>query len=75
MLIPALGLFGLAAFSTEQRIKEIGIRQVLGATVLQLTTPLPKDFLKLVGIAIKKKPPLPGRNSKKGHILQCAPLA
>lgn len=52
VLISALGLFGLAAFSTEQRIKEIGIRKVLGASVLQLTALLSKDFLKLVGIAI-----------------------
>lgn len=52
VLISALGLFGLAAFSTEQRLKEIGIRKVLGASVLQLTALLSKDFLKLVGIAI-----------------------
>jgi putative ABC transport system permease protein len=52
VLISALGLFGLAAFSAEQRTKEIGIRKVLGASILQLTTLLSKDFLKLVGIAI-----------------------
>ena len=52
VLISGLGLFGLAAFSAEQRIKEIGIRKVLGATIFQLTALLSKDFLKLVGIAI-----------------------
>jgi putative ABC transport system permease protein len=52
ILISSLGLFGLAAFSAEQRIKEIGVRKVLGASVLSLTALLSKDFLKLVGIAI-----------------------
>ena len=52
IFISCLGLFGLAAFSAEQRNKEIGIRKVLGASVLNLTTLLSKDFLKLVAIAI-----------------------
>jgi len=52
VLISTLGLFGLAAFSAEQRLKEIGIRKVLGAGTIQLTALLSKDFLKLVGIAI-----------------------
>jgi putative ABC transport system permease protein len=52
VLISTLGLFGLAAFSAEQRIKEIGIRKVLGANLFQLTALLSQDFLKLVGIAI-----------------------
>jgi putative ABC transport system permease protein len=52
ILISSLGLFGLAAFSAEQRIKEIGVRKVLGASVLNLTALLSTDFLKLVGIAI-----------------------
>ena len=52
ILISCLGLFGLAAFSAEQRNKEIGIRKVLGATVFNLTTLLSKDFLKLVVVAI-----------------------
>jgi putative ABC transport system permease protein len=52
ILISGLGLFGLAAFSAEQRIKEIGVRKVLGASVLNLTALLSKDFLKLIGIAI-----------------------
>ncbi len=52
ILISCLGLFGLAAFSAEQRRKEIGIRKVLGAGVVNLATLLSKDFLKLVLIAI-----------------------
>jgi len=52
ILISCLGLFGLAAFSAEQRKKEIGIRKVLGASVSGLVGLLSKDFLKLVGIAI-----------------------
>ena len=52
IIISALGLFGLAAFVTEQRTKEIGIRKVLGATVSQITTMLSKDFVMLVLLAI-----------------------
>jgi len=52
ILISCLGLFGLAAFSAEQRKKEIGVRKVLGASVSGLVALLSKDFLKLVGIAI-----------------------
>jgi putative ABC transport system permease protein len=51
IFIACLGLFGLATYSAEQRIKEIGIRKVLGATVFNLTSLLSKDFLKLVLIA------------------------
>jgi putative ABC transport system permease protein len=51
ILIASLGLFGLAAFITEQRTKEIGIRKVLGASVNQLLMLVTKDFLILVGIA------------------------
>lgn len=51
IFIGCLGLFGLATYAAEQRIKEIGIRKVLGATVLNLTSLLSKDFLKLVLIA------------------------
>jgi putative ABC transport system permease protein len=49
--ISCLGLFGLAAFTAEQRSKEIGIRKVLGASVSGITQLLTKDFLKLVIIA------------------------
>ena len=52
ILISALGLFGLASFSAEQRSKEIGIRKVLGASVSGIVRLLSKDFLKLVGISI-----------------------
>ena len=52
ILISCLGLFGLAAFSAEQRNKEIGVRKVLGASVFSITTLLSKDFLKLVTISI-----------------------
>ncbi|HEV8284641.1 MAG TPA: ABC transporter permease [Chitinophagaceae bacterium] len=51
IFIACLGLFGLATYSAEQRIKEIGVRKVLGATVLNLASILSKDFLKLVFIA------------------------
>ncbi|MFZ1785858.1 MAG: ABC transporter permease [Ferruginibacter sp.] len=52
ILISCLGLFGLATFSAEQRIKEIGVRKVLGASVSGIVSLLSKDFLKLVAIAI-----------------------
>ncbi|MCE7066624.1 ABC transporter permease [Dyadobacter sp. CY326] len=52
IVISCLGLLGLTSFTTEQRTKEIGIRKVLGATVLNITTLISKDFLKLVFIAI-----------------------
>jgi putative ABC transport system permease protein len=51
ILIACLGLFGLATYAAEQRIKEIGIRKVLGASITQLITMLSKDFLKLVLVA------------------------
>ncbi|MGN6397567.1 MAG: ABC transporter permease [Mucilaginibacter sp.] len=49
--ISCLGLFGLAAFSAEQRSKEIGIRKVLGSSVSGIVTLLSKDFLILVAIS------------------------
>jgi putative ABC transport system permease protein len=52
ILISCLGLFGLSAFTAERRIKEIGIRKVLGATVNGIVVLLSRDFLKLVLIAI-----------------------
>ncbi|MBO9732335.1 MAG: ABC transporter permease [Chitinophaga sp.] len=52
ILISCLGLFGLAAFTAQRRLKEIGIRKVLGATEGTIVVMLSKDFLKLVGIAI-----------------------
>ncbi len=52
ILISCLGLFGLSAFTAEQRTKEIGIRKVLGATTSGIVGLLSRDFLKLVIIAI-----------------------
>ncbi|HEX3935723.1 MAG TPA: FtsX-like permease family protein [Puia sp.] len=51
ILIARLGLFGLAAFTTEQRAKEIVIRKVLGASVRQVLLLVTKEFLLLIGIA------------------------
>lgn len=51
LLIACLGLFGLTAYATQQRTKEIGIRKVLGASVKGIVTLISKDFLKLVLIA------------------------
>jgi len=52
ILVACLGLFGLATFMAERRMKEIGIRKVLGASVAGITGMLAKDFLKLVVVAI-----------------------
>jgi putative ABC transport system permease protein len=51
IMIACLGLFGLATYAAEQRIKEIGIRKVLGASITGIVTMLSKDFIKLVLIA------------------------
>ncbi|HZW69869.1 MAG TPA: ABC transporter permease [Hanamia sp.] len=58
ILISCLGLFGLATFSAEQRVKEIGVRKALGASVSSIVALLSKDFLKLVGIAVLIASPL-----------------
>jgi putative ABC transport system permease protein len=52
IFISCLGLFGLATYMAENRIKEIGVRKVLGASVVDITTLLSKDFVKLVAVAI-----------------------
>ncbi|MGH2648412.1 MAG: FtsX-like permease family protein, partial [Ginsengibacter sp.] len=52
IFVTCLGLLGLMTFIVAQRRKEIGIRKVLGASVVSITTMLSKDFLKLVIIAI-----------------------
>jgi putative ABC transport system permease protein len=51
MIIAGLGLFGLASFITEQRTREIGIRRVLGASVVQIISKLTREFVILVAIA------------------------
>jgi ABC-type antimicrobial peptide transport system permease subunit len=51
IFITCLGLFGMAAFSAEQRTKEIGIRKVMGASVVSLMILLTKDFSRLVIVA------------------------
>jgi putative ABC transport system permease protein len=51
IIIACLGLFGLASYATERRIKEIGVRKVLGSTVSQIVLMLSKDFSKLVLLA------------------------
>ena len=58
IFIACLGLFGLATFTAEQRIKEIGVRKVLGASVVSLVTLLSRDFLKPVLVAILIASPL-----------------
>jgi len=52
ILISCLGLFALAAFTAQQRIKEIGIRKVLGATVPNIIALLSKDFVRLVLLSV-----------------------
>ena len=52
IFISCMGLFGLVAFTTQRRTKEIGIRKVLGASVTQIVNLLSKDFLKLVILGI-----------------------
>ncbi|MEM6348451.1 MAG: FtsX-like permease family protein [Bacteroidota bacterium] len=52
IFIACLGLFGLSAFLAEQKVKEISIRKVLGASMGDLVTLLSKDFLLLVGIGL-----------------------
>src|SRR5687768_290057 len=52
IVISCLGLFGLAAFTAQKRRKEIGVRKVIGASVVNITTMLSKDFLRLIFISL-----------------------
>ncbi len=52
IFVASMGLFGLAAYTAEQRRKEIGIRKVLGASVAKISQMLSKDFAKLVLVAL-----------------------
>ena len=58
IFIACLGLFGLTTFTVESRVKEIGVRKVLGASVQSIVTLLSKDFLLLVFIAFLIASPL-----------------
>ncbi len=58
--ISCLGLLGLAIFSSEQRVKEIGIRKVLGASVSSIIQLFSRDFLKLVGLSFLIAAPVSG---------------
>ncbi|MBK8561916.1 MAG: ABC transporter permease [Saprospiraceae bacterium] len=58
VFISCLGLFGLAVFSTQQRVKEIGVRKVLGASVPSLVGLLSKDFVTLVILSLVIAAPL-----------------
>ena len=58
ILLACLGLFGLAAISTVQRTKEIGIRKVLGAGVFNICLLVGNSFLRLVIVAILIAAPL-----------------
>jgi len=50
ILIACFGLFGLVAFSAQQRTKEIGIRKVLGSSVPEIVGLLSREYLVLVGL-------------------------
>jgi ABC-type antimicrobial peptide transport system permease subunit len=52
IIVSCLGLFGLATFATQKRLKEIGVRRVLGASAAGIVAMLAKDFVKLVAVAL-----------------------
>ncbi len=58
LLISCLGLWGLISYAAKQRVKEIGIRKVLGASITNIVSLLTKDFVLLVAIAIAIATPL-----------------
>lgn len=51
ILVSSMGLFGLAAFTAEQRRKEFGVRKILGASISDILVIMNKDFLKWVEVA------------------------
>jgi len=71
VFISCIGLFGLSVLAAEKRIKEIGIRKVLGASVSGIVTILSADFLKLIFIALA--PSIPLAWLATGHWLQHYP--
>jgi putative ABC transport system permease protein len=58
IFVSCLGLMGLASYTATQRTKEIGVRKVLGASVLNILITLSKDLLKLIGLSILIATPL-----------------
>jgi putative ABC transport system permease protein len=58
LVICCLGLYGLSVYVAERRVKEIGIRKVLGASVTGIVSMLSKDFIKLVLVAFVIAAPL-----------------
>lgn len=52
VMVSCLGLFGLATYAAQQRIKEVGVRKVLGASVRSIVSMLSKDFMKPVVVAV-----------------------
>jgi putative ABC transport system permease protein len=60
LVVSCLGLLGMALYSVEIRIKEVGVRKILGATRLSIVQTLSKDYLRLVVIAIVLVTPLVG---------------
>ncbi len=58
VFISCLGLLGLVIYTTTQRTKEIGVRKVLGASVLQIVTMISKDFMMLIIVAFIVAAPL-----------------
>ena len=58
IVISFLGLFGLVIYTTNKRVKEIGVRKVLGASLMQINSLLCKEFLILVGIAFVVASPI-----------------
>ena len=58
IFVSCIGLFGLSVLSAEKRVKEIGVRKVLGASVSNVVAILSKDFMKLVSLALVFSLPL-----------------